>query len=69
MLIALLTGCESTASSPVCPVPKEYSAKEQDTAADELAALPKGSVIAKMIAQYGVLRAQARACKTKGNTN
>ena len=46
-----------------CPIPKDYSLEIQSQAADELEALPDNSVIADFIADYGVLRAKARACR------
>tara|TARA_R110000744_G_scaffold105579_2_gene201738 strand:+ start:154 stop:399 length:246 start_codon:yes stop_codon:yes gene_type:complete len=59
--IALLSGCATPSFE--CPIPKEYSAEVQTQAANELVALPSGSVIGDFIADYGVLRAQARACQ------
>lgn len=59
--ILLLGGC-ATASFE-CPNPKEYSAEIQAKAATEIEALPSGSVIGDFVADYGVLRAQARACR------
>ena len=39
------------------------SAREiHDAAADELAWLPEGSIIAEMLTDYAVMREQARAC-------
>lgn len=58
--ILFLSACATVISE--CPIPKDYSAKVQEQAAGELEALPKGSVIGEFIADYGVLRAQARAC-------
>lgn len=46
-----------------CPIPKDYSPDVQSQAADELDALPTNSVIADFIADYGVLRAESRACR------
>jgi hypothetical protein len=40
----------------------EYSRAEQARVAEEVAVLPKGAVIAEWLADYAVLRAQARAC-------
>lgn len=61
-----LTGCATVASEPrvttVCPPVVEYSRKFQARAADELDLLPEGSAIAEMLADYGVMRDQARAC-------
>lgn len=42
----------------------EYSRVEQVLVATEVDALPEGAVIAEWLADYAVLRAQARACQT-----
>ncbi|MGI3212547.1 hypothetical protein ACROSR_15685 [Roseovarius tibetensis] len=39
-----------------------YSQEEQARVADELAALPEGAAIIEWLADYAVLREQARAC-------
>ena len=41
----------------------EYSQAEQARVAAEVDALPEGAVIAEWLADYAVLRAQARACR------
>ena len=56
----LLSACAGVSSN--CPIPKEYTGAIQSQAADELEALPSGAVLAAMIADYGVMRAEARAC-------
>lgn len=56
-----LIGCETVISS--CPSLKEYSKEEQARVADELDALPEGSALAGFIADYGVTRAEIRACR------
>lgn len=61
---ALLSGCATADFE--CPIPKEYSAEVQGQAADELEALPEGSLVAELVADYGVLRAQSRACRGGG---
>ncbi|MDJ0628830.1 MAG: hypothetical protein QNJ44_11265 [Rhodobacter sp.] len=65
-LLLLIGGLSLTACAPgdfsACPIPKDYSQAEQNAAADELDALPEGSVLADFIGDYGVLRAEARAC-------
>jgi len=62
-----LTGCATGGSEPrvttVCPPVVEYSREFQARAADELDLLPEGSAIAKMLADYSVMRDQARACE------
>ena len=40
-----------------------YSQAEQVRVAEEVAALPEETVIAEWLADYAVLRAQARACR------
>jgi len=46
-----------------CPPVVEYSRTEQARVADELAALPGGTLIAEWLADYAVLRDQVRACR------
>ena len=45
-----------------CPPVVEYSKAEQVSLAAEVAALPDGAVIVGWLADYAVLRDQARAC-------
>lgn len=62
----LLTGCAGGSFDTVpsaCPPVAEYSRAEQARVADELAALPGGTLIAEWLADYAVLREQARACE------
>ena len=67
-----LTGCATVASGPrvatVCPPVVEYSREFQARAADELDLLPEGSAIAEMLANYSVMRDQARACQCGDST-
>jgi len=62
-----LTGCATVASKPrvttVCPPVVEYSRAFQARAADELNLLPEGSAIVEMLADYSVMRDQARSCR------
>ena len=62
-----MTGCATVDSEPrivtVCPPVVEYTRELQARAADELDLLPEGSAIAEMLADYAVLRDQARACR------
>jgi hypothetical protein len=62
----LLAGCATAGSDgPLCPVLVPYPAEVQLRAADELAALPPDSVLARLIEDYGELRARIRgACGT-----
>jgi hypothetical protein len=62
----LLTGCatagfEANGLAARPPV-VEYGRALRVRTADELALLPKGSVVAEMLSDYAVLREQARAC-------
>lgn len=62
-----LSGCatvSSDGSGPgACPPVVEYSNEYQARAAEELALLPDGSAIAEMLADYAVMRGQARVCE------
>ena len=61
--MALLGACTPTGSEPVCFALVPYSHAVQVQAAEDLAALPAGSVLARMIDDYGDLRARIRgAC-------
>lgn len=61
-----LTGCATagfeTVSVAACPTVVEYSREFQARAAGELARLPDGSAVTEMLADYAVMRDQARAC-------
>lgn len=59
-----LSGCATAGSEsvPACPPVVAYSRTDQARAADEIAALPDGAVIVRMLSDYAVLRDQARAC-------
>lgn len=59
---ALLTGC-ARATSDTCPRLIEYSRDAQRQAANEIAALPKGSMLAVLVADYGVVRQEIRICR------
>jgi hypothetical protein len=41
----------------------EYTAADQARAADEVEALPDGTVIVRMLSDYAVLRDQVRTCQ------
>jgi hypothetical protein len=62
----LLSGCATEVSeSPiatVCPPVVGYTREFQARAAEELGMLPEISAIADMLADYSVMRDQARAC-------
>ncbi len=59
-----LTGCATGASDVgvlgACPPVVEYSPEFQAQAAEELTLLPEGSALAEMLADYAVMREQAR---------
>ena len=63
---SLLSGCATDGSEPgiatACPPVVEYTRELQARAADELDLLPEGSAIAEKLADYSVMRDQARAC-------
>jgi len=52
----------SDAPSSACPPVVEYSRAEQARVANEVALLPEGGLIVGWLADYAVLRQQARAC-------
>ncbi|NEX48150.1 hypothetical protein G3572_18235 [Rhodobacter sp. ETT8] len=61
-----LTGCATAGSDAppgACPPVVAYSPAEQMRVAEEVAALPEGALIAGWLADYAVLRDQARACQ------
>lgn len=65
---ALLSACANTgferAGAPgLCPIPRDYSAAEQEMAADEIEALPEGAVIVDMLIDYWSLREQIIAAE------
>ena len=60
-----LTACAGVTSDiprSVGPPVVGYSREEQARVAEEIAVLPEGAVILEWLADYAVLRAQARAC-------
>lgn len=64
---SLLNGCATVRSEhgrlATCPPVVEYGREFQARAADELNLLPEGSAIVEMLADYSVMRDQARACR------
>jgi len=61
----LLTACAGVGSDVppgACPPVVVYSQAEQARGADEVAALPEDALIIGWLADYAVLRDQARAC-------
>ena len=63
---SLLSGCATVSSDGraigTCPPVVEYSREIQARAAEELDLLPEGSAVAEMLADYAVMRDQARGC-------
>ncbi len=64
IFLTACAGVGSDAPPGACPPVVEYSQVEQARVAEEVAALPEGALIAEWLADYAVLRAQARACQT-----
>ena len=62
-LTALLGACARAGSEPGCLALVPYDSQTQLQAAEELASLPASSTLARMIDDYGDLRARIRgAC-------
>ena len=62
-----LTACAGVGSDTLpgtCPPVVAYSRAEQARVAEEVEALPEGALIVSWLADYAVLREQARACQT-----
>lgn len=57
-----LAGCAPARSSLACPPVVAYPAPVLAAAAAELELLPAGSAIERLLADYAVMRDQARAC-------
>jgi hypothetical protein len=60
--LLLLSACTHTPVA-VCPAIVPYTAEQQIQAADELSALPAGSILPRFMTDYGVLRAKLRECQ------
>jgi hypothetical protein len=54
---------------PACPPVVAYSADEQAQVAEELQRLPEDAALTEWLADYAVLREQARACVRASPTN
>jgi hypothetical protein len=66
LALVAIAACSSLTAPPrpsLCPEPTQYSATEEARAARDLLGLPAGSILAKMIADYGRERAELRACR------
>ena len=62
---SLLTACATGGSDPgsaVCPPVVDYDQAVRNRAAAEMEALPDNAALVGMMADYAVMRAQARAC-------
>ena len=64
LLLPACAGVGSDDPPGVCPTVVEYSRAEQALVANEVAALPEGAVVVAWLADYAVLREQARGCKS-----
>lgn len=66
-VMILLTGCATGSSeqrsASVCPPVVAYTREERRRVAEEVDALPEGSVIVGWLADYMVLRGQLRVCR------
>jgi hypothetical protein len=60
--LGFVTACSHTPVA-VCPSIVSYTQGEQTQAADELSALPAGSILPRFMTDYGVLRAKLRECQ------
>jgi len=65
-----LSGCATVSSEGsgrgMCPPVVEYSRADRARAAEEVIALQKEAVIVAWLADYAVIRDQARACRRRG---
>ena len=65
VVMSLLSACATLSSETVvgsCPPVVEYSAAEQARVASEVEALPEDAALINWLADYSVLREQARSC-------
>ncbi len=64
LVTSLLTSCAGVNSNPsACPQVRPYTKAFQNRLADELAALPEGSVLVIVVADYSQLRKEVLACR------
>lgn len=68
LALLMLAACATTpAPTPIaqtqCLPLTPYTQAEQQAAAKELQALPKGSVLSRFITDYGAMRSADRACQ------
>ena len=65
-LLISLSACAGAGSETAlgaCPPVVEYGRAEQAQASAEVEAMPEGAVLVRLLADYAVMRAQARACR------
>ncbi len=65
IVMSLLSACAMASSEPVvgiCPPVAEYSAAEQARVVSEVESLPDDAALINWLADYSVLREQARSC-------
>lgn len=69
ILLTACAGVGSDAPPSACPPVVDYSRTEQARLAEEVAALPEGTLIVAWLADYAVLRDQVRACRSSRATH
>lgn len=62
IFLTACAGVGSDAPPSACPPLVEYSRAEQARVAEEVEALHEGAILISWLADYAVLRGQARAC-------
>ncbi len=65
IVVLWLSACATGSSEgqAVCPPVVAYTTTDRARAADEIRAMPVGTVVVRMLSDYAVLRDQARACR------
>jgi hypothetical protein len=62
ILLLAVAGCTSVPVA-VCPAVREWTPGQQAEAAEEILALPPGSILVEMMLDYAETRAKLRACQ------
>lgn len=62
LALTLLSGCGHKIGSNACPFVPDYTDEQKNEAAAHVEALPDGHPVQLMFADYGVMRADSRAC-------
>jgi hypothetical protein len=62
IFLTACAGVDSDAPASACPSVVAYSRAEQARVAEEVATMPEGALIVDWLADYAVLRDQARIC-------